>query len=248
MIVDILTGRERTLSPDHVSSLLELLPAAEVDRRYDYSTTGPYTYPPERYWTTLWFTRAFFEYPTQELVEGIGDRIMRRKLGCTPLRLLEMAAGSGALGYYIDAYLNHNNFPVKTALVDDFSWTLPGTSDSIAQKIDALEALDQFQPHVVLGAWLPAESTEDWTKSIRATPSVEEYLLIGENEGHGMMSAWGLEYEDFGNSVRVQQPEYVDDGFSREDLTALAGFQRRYLLGKMNDPKNSATVSFQRNA
>mmetsp|Transcript_38137 Transcript_38137/g.99014 ORF Transcript_38137/g.99014 Transcript_38137/m.99014 type:complete len:235 (-) Transcript_38137:41-745(-) len=40
------------------------------------------------------------------------------------------------------------------------------------------KALSEFQPDVVLVSWQPMG--QDWTAAIRATPSVAEYILIGE--------------------------------------------------------------------
>jgi hypothetical protein len=40
------------------------------------------------------------------------------------------------------------------------------------------EAMESFQPHMVFASWMSMGN--DWTAMMRNTPSVQEYILIGE--------------------------------------------------------------------
>ena len=66
--------------------------------------------------------------------------------------------------------------------------------------LPAEEALEQFQPHIVLVSWMPLGM--DFTTSIRATASVLEYILIGEADsgicGHPRLT-WGIADSDDGS-------------------------------------------------
>jgi hypothetical protein len=251
MIVDALTSRERVLDDMTVVEALSPLPAATVDKRYDYSIRGPYLYPPERYWSTLWMQYNFYEYPTTELIDGICDHLAPRIPDYTGVdetaRILDIAAGTGVIGYWIDKGLSRRGIDVQTALVDDFSWNWPRTQYSIAQEMDGLSALTRFKPHVVLGCWLPSEQDIDWTRNFRALPSVQEYVLVGEAERHGAASAWGIEYDSTSwQRTRLQEAQFQIDGFMREDMTALYGLQRCYNISNNANPTLSSTVSFRR--
>jgi hypothetical protein len=93
------------------------------------------------------------------------------------------------------------------------------------RRMTATAALAEFAPDVVLVSWM--ELGQDWTREVRATASVAEYLLIGEADagscGHAWLT-WGHSFEAIAATERsdaaqpAQTPPYAADGFERVDL------------------------------
>ena len=125
-------------------------------------------------------------------------------------------------------------------------------------------ACDGSPPDVVLICWHPIR--EDWTRAVRLTPSVCEYVLVGETDfgacGHPA-ETWGLnpktgdepeedepEEDELEEDELLErhewQPPHEADGFERVDLDALSKHQ----VCRTDEPwlkaRRSGTVSFRR--
>ena len=108
---------------------------------------------------------------------------------------------------------------------------------------------DGSPPDVVLICWHPIR--EDWTRAVRLTPSVHEYVLVGETDfgacGHPA-ETWGLSGDEFLQTKysREWRPPHEADGFERVDLDALSKHQ----VCRTDEPwlkaRRSGTVSFRR--
>lgn len=110
-----------------------------------------------------------------------------------------------------------------------------------------------FPPDVVLVCWHPMHF--DWTQSVRAVPSVKEYVMVGETD-FGICGApwktWGY-FGDDGDGdgaddshIPPTTPPYAEDGFTRHALPKMSSFQ----IGKTDEPwrklRGTKTVSFRR--
>ena len=117
---------------------------------------------------------------------------------------------------------------------------------------------DGSPPDVVLICWHPIR--EDWTRTVRLTPSVFEYVLVGETDfgacGHPA-ETWGLSGDALSDELEEDelsdelerhewQPPHEADGFERVDLDALSKHQ----VCRTDEPwlkaRRSGTVSFRR--
>ena len=117
---------------------------------------------------------------------------------------------------------------------------------------------DGSPPDVVLICWHPIR--EDWTRAVRLTPSVFEYVLVGETDfgacGHPA-ETWGLSGDALSDELEEDelsdelerhewQPPHEADGFERVDLDALSKHQ----VCRTDEPwlkaRRSGTVSFRR--
>ena len=117
---------------------------------------------------------------------------------------------------------------------------------------------DGSPPDVVLICWHPIR--EDWTRAVRLTPSVHEYVLVGETDfgacGHPA-ETWGLSGDALSDELEEDelsdelerhewQPPHEADGFERVDLDALSKHQ----VCRTDEPwlkaRRSGTVSFRR--
>jgi len=141
------------------------------------------------------------------------------------------------------------------------------------EEADVETALARYQPALVLASWmsmgtLPSPDAAacrmalmrarsrrlrsigagvDWTRAIRATPSVQEYLLIGEVD----FGVSGTPWETWGipltAAAQNEAPPYELDGFRKVPLGALSVLQ----LARSDTPYvrfHSQTVSFRRQA
>lgn len=213
---------------------------------------------------TEWFDycqnkQKIYEYPTAEFVSGLADYLAGRLAAITPAvgtvpRILEVGAGQGRLSFLVDKALRERGVAADVFAVDTFNWQGSKESPSVASEMDFRSALDTVQPDIVIGAWLPstekfgADDLYDWTKDFRKTPSVKEYILIGEPDLTATPEAWG-EYWDFDTmSVRPSpHPEYEKDGFIKEVHENLIPTQIDYRDCAINGllTHRSRTVSFK---
>lgn len=200
---------------------------------------------------SLWYEfckqYGIYEYPTAEYVAAFSDylngrvgELMSRKDG--PIKVLEIGAGNGRLAHALAPRL----YGVEFNVTDSYKWKLPGLRSPLVQQMEAREALATYQPDIVIACWVPSDEM-DWTSGIRALPSVQEYLLIGEPLGHATGSAWGL-IHDGGELHKIDEPAYERDGFERLDLMYLKGLQAsRYDgIGLRGLTHRSITASFRR--
>ena len=95
----------------------------------------------------------------KELAKLIGDR-----------RTLEIAAGDGTLSRFLAAE------GVDVIATDDHSWKHSIDFPDDVQPMDAVTALRDHQPQVVLCSWPPAGNR--FEEHVFATPSVELYIVI----------------------------------------------------------------------
>ena len=110
---------------------------------------------------------------------------------------------------------------------------------------------DGSPPDVVLICWHPIR--EDWTRAVRLTPSVFEYVLVGETDSGACgrpAETWGLSGgapDELSDELSDEwQPPHEADGFERVDLDALSKHQ----VCRTDEPwlkaRRSGTVSFRR--
>jgi hypothetical protein len=84
---------------------------------------------------------------------------------------LEIAAGDGTLARFLAAE------GVRITATDDHSWKHAIEYPEAVVNLDAKQALDRFEPQVVLCSWPPAGNR--FERQIFGTRSVEMYIMIG---------------------------------------------------------------------
>lgn len=132
------------------------------------------------------------EYLTDEhlrsLVSYLASRAEPNRPG--PFRVLELGARDGRLAYYIQAYAASLADPSTfTYIATDVAPILSERYSPVLER-DYAAALSEFQPDVVIVSWMPF--FDDFTASIRRTPSVREYILIGDPDASGHpWRTWG---------------------------------------------------------
>ena len=97
------------------------------------------------------------------------------------------------------------------------------------ERLDAEAALSAHAPRIVLCSWMP--SGIDWTRAMRACPSVHEYLLVGEPDGSTCGDGWATwgqlfdGYEEYGLDEE-SEPPFKEDGFVRAPCDEVSRYQR----------------------
>ncbi len=136
----------------------------------------------------LWCTKeARYGIPTTELIEWLTKEIGEDSA-------LEIGAGNGDLGWHLgipatDSYCQQRP-EIKT-----YYWALnqvPTTPTPEVKKLEALEAIDVYQPAVVVGSWITQKYREgDLFGSVygveeeKVLSKVKKYIHIGNAAVHG---------------------------------------------------------------
>ena len=118
----------------------------------------------KRFLMPLVQSRGIYCFYSTALIEALAELIHRRSC-------LEIAAGDGTLA----ALLTEAGVPVTAT--DDFSWTHAIQYPDRVEKLGARQALEKYQPQVVLCSWPPPGNP--FEKEVFSTPSVELYVVIG---------------------------------------------------------------------
>jgi hypothetical protein len=138
-------------------------------------------------WPLLWQKRflmplverkGIYCFYSRELVARLAELIGTR-------RVLEVAAGDGTLSRFLQAR------GVKISATDDYSWPDRIHYPESVARMDAVTALRQHAPEVVICSWPPARNT--FEREIFRTKSVQMYLVIGSQ--HRFASGNWSDYE-----------------------------------------------------
>lgn len=137
-----------------------------------------------------------FEILTKEYIDGLARYLAERlrALGTkkdAPLNILEVGAGNGRLSHFLRQAIE-NQTPHLAAIIAADPQEGPYSRKTRplfpVQKFDTDEALTRYQPAIVISSWMPNKI--DLTPLFRQTPSVKEYILIGEPELCGTSDSW----------------------------------------------------------
>ena len=136
---------------------------------------------------------SFLASYIHELAVGM----IKNQIYAGPLRVLELGAGDGRLSHHLTLSLRQlqgrdeltdpspihgESVPMVEVYATDSGLRGLHKSSPVGKHVELTDyktALELHQPHVVICCWQPMGT--DWTKEIRATSSVQEYLLIGES-------------------------------------------------------------------
>jgi hypothetical protein len=208
----------------------------------------------ELFWN---YQKPIFEIWTKEYIEALGNYLAERvsALGGTkeePTIILEVGAGNGRLTHFLNQKLQSaTDGRVKVVACDSGEWRIEQAFP--VEKLSHSEALVKYKPKVVIFSWIPPG--DDYTDAFRATPSVQEYLLIGEADigccGE-YWPTWGVSQEEWDENSDTlfdphegELPPYEADGFSKEYLDTLSKLQLS--RGNVSEGRcKSQTVSFKR--
>lgn len=227
--------RERMIKdPSYLPSHEEVVRGfTEQDRWKDYTKNNP-----------------VYEVLTREFIEALANYLVNRITELSagkeqPLVIVELGAGDGRLSHFLQAALE-NKIKGKFNLIptDSGKWEAVKPAFPVEKVVSNNEALIKHKPKIVINSWMP--KGEDWSVAMRSTPSVEEYILIGQDVCCGdVWETWGYEPpgEDPNDYIHLTPP-YEAGGFKAVSLGW--GFQ----IGR-NDPSpnqsyTSRTMSFRR--
>jgi hypothetical protein len=107
--------------------------------------------------------RGMYAFYSRELILALDKLIDGRKT-------LEIAAGDGCLSYFL------NRAGCEVRATDDHSWSQNIRYPESVERLDAVSALSQHQPEVVLCSYPPPKNSFEAT--VFATPSVNLYIVI----------------------------------------------------------------------
>jgi len=128
-----------------------------------------------------------YDFLTQDYITELGKYLYKRSRkiskdkGKREITILEVGAGEGKLGASLDRELEKRGkreVDIKLVMTDLGTWRLNGVESQRVKKLDYKNAIDKFNPDIVLCAWMPLGV--DWSWYFRQKESIEEYILMGE--------------------------------------------------------------------
>ncbi len=193
-----------------------------------------------------------YEFINEGFVKALSDYILERtksftKKGVDKVTILELGAGDGRLTHFLKERLNEESIGmIDVVATDTGSWKIK--QEFPVENITNEEALKKYKPQIVISSWMPPRV--DFTAAIRACPSVDEYLLIGEAYG-ATGEPWltwgqhGMEQEDID-----EPPVFEKENFYPKEIESISKEQ----LCKLDEPSLdssegfsvSSTISFKR--
>ena len=148
--------------------------------------------------------------------------------GKNPVTVLEVGAGNGKLSHFLRERIE-GHVPGAADIVACDSYSDESVRKYGAyiplhpvEKLSHDEALKKYSPDIVIFSWMPYGY--DCTDDFRATESVSEYILIGEDGCCGRAwetwgSPWAYGYDE------DRTPPYEKDGFTQEEIESVRGTQ-----------------------
>jgi len=142
--------------------------------------------------------------PTRSLVHGLANWLISEQAAArvSPLRVLEVGAGDGALARSLRATLAAAGADILVIASDSYDRGLRAVPGMDVFCADVDTALAAFAPvHVVLCAFMPLG--HDWTAAFRRTASIRAYILLGEvDQGccGRPWATWGYLCDDDGDA------------------------------------------------
>lgn len=243
--------RERLRDPSFLPSYYDLVRLFEP---YGGAGRKNRTKDPEWHkWTKLLEDdkHRIFEFWTKEFIELFSTYLAERaevKAGTTkhPTVILEVGAGNGHLTHFLQGKMNEVA-PGKVTIIATDSGQSKIVPDFPVETVPYDEALVRYKPHIIISSWMP--HGKDFTGDFRASPNVDEYLLIGEADS-GVSGdewlTWGIsDPRDAEEGLPPEPPPYQADGFEKEYLDNLSKFQLSQ-LAVTEGTYSSQTVSFRR--
>jgi len=142
---------------------------------------------------SLWKTcyeSALHELLSTELVDALALHITTALQERPPPHgglpvVLECGAGNGMLSFHLAERLGGI---AKMVAIDDYSSKIETVREVRHEPVND-ETLAKHSPTVVLASWMP--SGVDFTTTMRACPSVQEIILVGEKDSGTCGDAWG---------------------------------------------------------
>ena len=160
-------------------------------------------------WRRFCFDREnpVFEFLNKEFISTfstyLSQQIKKLEHKNLPIIILEIGAGNGRLSYFLRQKIEDKS--LKIIATDNGKWNLKTIFP--VETIDYKLALKKYNPEIVICSWMPFKI--DFTKEIRKTKSVKEYILVGETDG-GCCGDEQLTWEQPQNFKRINL-DYISE-------------------------------------
>jgi hypothetical protein len=129
-----------------------------------------------------------FEIWTEEYIAGLSKYIVRRLVHYDNPGgiVLEVGAGDGRLSGLLRQKITSQGLEASVVATD----IEPPRETHFPVEAESYdEALEKHEPTIAISSWMPLN--EEWTWAMRATPSLQDYILIGAPKLTGNISTWG---------------------------------------------------------
>ncbi len=205
-------------------------------------------------WIDFTIRNEVYEMLNKEFIEALANYLIERiayfqsSSNGQPITILELGAGNGRLSHFLTVELEKKSLKDVNIIATDSGHFKIVPNFPVEKAKANREILAKYKPTIVMCSWMPYRT--DWTADVRATPSVREYILIGE-VGTGNCGdhwkTWGVPMsEEDRIKLAGKVPPYVADGFTRNDLDDIKDLQICRTDSSPDDAIHSYTISFRR--
>jgi len=185
-------------------------------------------------------TNGMFTEWTKEFIDAF-VLYLKKTLSCPNALILDCGAGNGLLTFWLKKY--GFNIVAVDSKSDEWEFTQNGKIPDWVLQMEVSEALEKFQPELVIASWMPPSwgyslfDNYEWTDNFHSCPSVKEYILIGEESDEGNIPQCGSFYSWEGSP-----------NWPRKDLPQLNALSLSYLdfLQKIERDRKSIICSFKK--
>ncbi|OGY63459.1 MAG: hypothetical protein A3I89_03760 [Candidatus Harrisonbacteria bacterium RIFCSPLOWO2_02_FULL_41_11] len=183
---------------------------------------------------------GIFQIWTKEFIDAF-VLYLKKTLSCPNALILDCGAGNGLLTFWLKKY--GFNIVAVDSKSDEWEFTQNGKIPDWVLQMEVSEALEKFQPELVIASWMPPSwgyslfDNYEWTDNFHSCPSVKEYILIGEESDEGNIPQCGSFYSWEGSP-----------NWPRKDLPQLNALSLSYLdfLQKIERDRKSIICSFKK--
>ena len=169
-----------------------------------------------------------YEMWTREYIAGLSDYIVRTLIHYDQpsATVLEVGAGHGRLSGLLRQNIGARGLDTLVVATDIKP---PRETHFPVETLSCKQALQEYEPTIVLSSWML--SGHDWTKAMRRTPSVLDYILIGVPKITATPEAWqGYDSPEAGQFAPIEL-SYLDalkdaQVYLSEEIDLTRGFRR----------------------
>lgn len=149
---------------------------------------------------SLWGNkRGIYCLPTIELIDWLREQIGGKSA-------IEICSGNGAIGRALNIPRTDSYIQTTPEIIEIYraAGQVPIVPPEDVQKFEANEAVDYFNPEVVIGAYVTQKFVEGdrngsayGTDEVSLLKKVKKYIVIGNDESHGEKRIRRLPYKQY---------------------------------------------------
>ena len=178
-----------------------------------------------------------FQILTQEFINSFSSFVLQiiQNINNENINIMELGASNGRLTHFLKQFIlqQPTSKSISFKAIDDFSWDKRffATGDPIYIKkifevtnMSVATAMKE-NPNIVITSWMP--HNEDWTEHMRKNPSVEIFILIGNENDCGNQYSWSSDTDFERIDMNIEGSICWEDIHPEQKTSYVSVFLRR---------------------